>query len=157
MKKPNNMKKLIYIALVTAFLAVAANAQAFPISWVATYEGITSGMNATETRSFSNWAKMEFGEAEGGRYVVYTEGENSDTRVKLILTPKATATTLSLYFENCMPLEYGSSEPCTSDFKKGDMLFKLVKTRSAGKTVIHTVWVKLMKETPKIFFKKSGS
>jgi len=149
------MKRLLFIAFMTIAVAVAANAQSFPLSWVATYEGIASGMNAAETRSYSSWAKIEFGETEGGRYVTYTEGENSDTLSKLILTPKATATTLSLYFENCMPVEYGSSEPCTSEFKKGDLLFKLVKTKAAGKTVIHTVWGKLKKDTTKVFFKKT--
>ncbi len=148
------MKKLIYISLITAFLAVAANAQAFPVSWVGTYEGMVSSMNAEGNRSMSMWAKIEFGETEGGRYVVYTEGENSDTYNKYILTPKATATTLSLYFENCMPVEYGSSEPCTSEFKKGDLLFQLVKTKAGRHNVTHTVWQKLKKDTDKTFFVK---
>jgi hypothetical protein len=114
---------------------VAANAQSFPLSWVATYEGIASGMNAAETRSYSSWAKIEFGETEGGRYVTYTGGRKLGHPVQADPHAEATATTLSLYFENCMPVEYGSSEPCTSEFKKGDLLFKLVKTKAAGKTV----------------------
>lgn len=145
------MKKLIYISLITAFLAVAANAQSIPVSWMGTYEGIVSSMNATETRSMSMWAKLEFGEAEGGTYVTYTEGENSDTQNKYIFKPKAVGATMSLYFENCMPIEYGSIEPCTSEFKERDLMLKLVKT----KTGIQTIWGKLKKDTPKVFFKKT--
>lgn len=145
------MKKLIYISLLTAFLAIAANAQSFPQSWVGTYDGVISDMNATETRSMSAWAKMEFGETEGGVYVTYTEGENSDTQNKYIFKPKANGATLSLYFENCMPVEYGSNEPCSSEFKQGDLMFKLIRT----KTGIQTIWGKLKKDTPKVFFKKT--
>ncbi|MBX7055195.1 MAG: hypothetical protein K1X36_09585 [Pyrinomonadaceae bacterium] len=148
------MKDLLFIAILTSIFAIAANAQSFPQSWIGTYEGMVSSMNAGETRSMTMWAKIEFGEAEGGRYVVYTEGENSDTQNKYVLTPVANAMTLSFHFENCMPVEYGSSEPCTSEFKKGDLMFQLVKTKSAGKTVIHTVWRKLKKDTPKAFFVK---
>lgn len=148
------MKKLLFIAILTSIFVISANAQSFPASWIGTYEGMVSSINAEENRSMSMWAKIEFGETEGGRYVVYTDGENSDTQNKYVLTPKATATTLSLFFENCMPVEYGSSEPCTSPFKKGDLLFQLVKTKAGRHNVTHTVWQKLKKDTDKTFFVK---
>jgi len=145
------MKTKLTLLLIVAAASVAANAQSFPQSWVGTYDGVVSDMNATETRSMSAWAKMEFGETEGGVYVTYTEGENSDTQNKYIFKPKAVGATLSLYFENCMPVEYGSNEPCKSDFKPGDLMFKLIRT----KTGLHTIWAKLKKDTPKVFFKKT--
>lgn len=145
------MKRLLLSIMFASVACLAANAQTFPPSWVGTYDGVISDINATETRSMSMWAKMEFGETEGGVYVTYTEGENSDTQNKYIFKPKANGATLSLYFENCMPVEYGSSEPCTSDFKQGDLMFKLIRTKSG----IQTIWGKLKKDTPKVFFKKT--
>ncbi|MBL8182377.1 MAG: hypothetical protein JNL64_12290 [Blastocatellia bacterium] len=145
------MKIKLSIFLLILTLTVTANAQSFPQSWIGTYEGVVSEMNANQTRSISIWAKMEFGETEGGIYVTYTEGENSDMQNKYILKPKAVGATMSLYFENCMPVEYGSSEPCSSEFKPGDLMFKLVRTR----TGIQTIWGKLKKDSPKVFFKKT--
>jgi Family of unknown function (DUF5991) len=149
------MKTLILSAFLVLVSFGAANAQTIPSSWFGEYNGMESGMNATETRSFSAWAKLELSEAEGGITGIYTEGENSDTYNKYMFTAKGNATTISLYFGSCMPVEYGSSEPCTSTFKKGDLMFKLTKTKVKGKTTILTTWGKLNKgKSGKVYFVK---
>lgn len=139
------MKTLILTVVLVLVSFGSATAQTVPSSWFGEYNGMESGMNATETRSFSTWAKLELSEAEGGVTGTYTEGENSDTSNKYMFTAKGNATTISLYFGSCMSVEYGSSEPCTSDFKEGDLMFKLTKSKVKGKTVILTTWGKLNK------------
>ncbi len=149
------MKTLVLGFLLVLFGFGAANAQSIPSSWFGEYNGMESGMNATETRSFSTWAKLELSEAEGGVTGIYTEGENSDTFNKYMFTAKGNATAISLFFGSCMPVEYGSSEPCKSDFKEGDLMFKLTKSKVKGKTVILTTWGKLNKgESGKVYFTK---
>jgi hypothetical protein len=149
------MKTLLLTVVLVLVSFGAANAQTVPSSWVGEYNGMESGMNATETRSFSTWAKLELSEAEGGVTGTYTEGENSDTFNKYMFTAKGNATTISLYFGSCMPVEEGSSEPCTSDFKEGDLMFKLTKSKVKGKTVILTTWGKLNKgKSGTVYFEK---
>lgn len=149
------MKTLALTFLLILFSFGAANAQTVPTSWVGEYNGEESGMNATETRSFSSWAKLELTEGEGGITGIYTEGENSDTYNKYMFTVKGNATTISLYFGACMQVEDRSDDPCTSDFKEGDLMFKLTKSKVKGKDVYLTNWGKIKKgENGKVYFTK---
>jgi Family of unknown function (DUF5991) len=150
------MKTLILSAVLVLVVFGAANAQiTFPSSWLGNYETEESGMNATGTRSFSSWAKIEISCSESCE-AIYTDGENSDTYNKFTMTVKGTANSISLYYSICMPVEYGSSEPCTNSYKEGDLMFKLVKGKAVkGKSTITTVWGKLKKESSGgVFFKK---
>jgi hypothetical protein len=151
------MKTLLSTVVLVLVGFGAANAQTVPQSWNGTYEGMESGMNATGTRSFSSWAKIELQCGEGFCDWLYTDGENSDTYSKFFTTAKGTANAISFYYSRCMPLEYGSSEPCTDSYKKGDLMFKLVKGKAVkGKSTITTVWGKLKKETSgNVFFVKA--
>lgn len=149
------MKKIILSLSLVLFVFGIAKAQTSLESWTGIYEGEESGMNATETRSYSSWAKLEF-TCEEDCIGVYTDGENSDTYNKFNLTAKGSANEISFFYGACMPKEEGSSEPCTDDYKKGDFMFKLTKSKnSKGKVVILTTWGKLNKgESGKVYFKK---
>lgn len=149
------MKTFLLTVVLVLVSFGAANAQAVPTSWIGEYNGMESEMNATETRSITTWAKLELSEAEGGVTGIYTEGENSDTFNKYMFTVKGNATTISLYYGSCMPVEEGSSDPCTSDFKEGDLMFTLTKSKVKGKAVILTTWGKINKgKSGSEYFKK---
>lgn len=149
------MKNVILTIFFSLCVAITANAQSVPASWFGTYEGSVSEMNVTDTRSIVTWSKMEFGEAEGGPYVTFTEGENSDTILTYVLVPKAAGNTLSLYFSHCMPVEYGSSDGCSAPYKEGQLLLQLIRAKTGAKTSYTTVWKDMKKETPKSYFKKT--
>lgn len=149
------MKKLLLSLSLVLFTFGFVNAQTTLESWAGIYEGEESGMNATGTRSYSSWAKLEF-TCDEDCIGVYTDGENSDTYNKFNLTAKGSANEISFYYGVCMPKDEESSEPCTNDYKNGEFMFKLTKSKVKGKTVILTNWGKLNKgESGKVYFKKS--
>lgn len=150
------MKKILLSLMFLLFIVGMTNSQSSLESWTGIYEGEVSEMNATSTRSITTWSKLHF-TCDEGCIGIYTDGENSDTYNKFNLTAKGNANEISFYYGACMPVEEGSSEPCTNSYEEGDLMFKLTKSKDGkGKTIILTTWGKLNKETNgKVYFKKN--
>lgn len=152
--------KTIMLATVLILLNFGiSNAQKVPSTWAGTYEFEDSGMNATETRSFTSWAKLVI-TCEGGYCVgEYSDGENSDTYNKFSMTINGTADSITFNYLSCQTTERDGEEGCVNSYQEGDLMFKLVKGKPAkGKAKITTLWGKLQKmETNGEYFKKTGN
>jgi len=153
------MKTLILASLLVLVGFVAANAQKVPSTWAGTYEFEDSEMNATETRSYTSWAKLKI-TCEGGYCVgEYSDGENSDTYNKLAMTIEGNADAILLNYLSCQATERDGEEGCVNAYEEGDLMFKLVKGKPVkGKAQITTVWGKMKKmETDGVYFKKTAN
>lgn len=150
------MKTLI-LAVVLIFAGLGAASGQSLASWQGTYEGAGSGINATGSRSFSSWAKLEISCGSQACEATYSDGENSDTYNRFLLKAKGGPNSLSFYYAGCLPAQEGSSEACSSPYEEGGLLFKLEKRKAAkGKARLLTIWGKLRKEgAGNTYFKKS--
>jgi hypothetical protein len=127
-------------------------------SWLGEYEFVESGMNASGTRSYSNFYKLRIMEEDGFMTGLYESGENSDVYEYLSLTVKTTGNTAYFYYYVCLKTDRDGDKPCVNPAKRGTLMFKLVKSfNKKKKPIILTYGVK-NDSLPKgeIFFKKVG-
>ena len=100
--------------------------------WLGKYEQITDGINATGTRSYTDFYNLEVKKDQNKTIATYESGENSDVYQKMMLTVEIKGATAFFYYDHCLKKDDDTDESCDdSPNKQGDLMFKIVK--SVGK------------------------
>ena len=126
--------------------------------WIGKYEYLDDGMNAGGNRSYTAYHNLEIMSEDGFLTAIYESGENSSVHQKMKLTVESKGNTAFFYYDHCFTKYDDDTEPCVDTEKRGELMFKLVKSVNKNKkTVILTYGVK-NDSLPKgkVFFKKIG-
>lgn len=128
-------------------------------SWLGKYEQITDGINATGTRSYTEFYFLEVKKEQDKTIATYESGENSDTYQKMMLTVEIKGATAFFYYDHCLKKD-DTDESCDdSPNKQGDLMFKISKSVGKNKKPILLTYGEKNDLLPKgkVFFKRVQS
>jgi hypothetical protein len=91
----------------------------------------------------SYWFRLEVLESGSSTTAILSNGINGKATRRIQLSAAVGPTRIRFYYDHCLPLTEGTTEPCTDEFNTRDELFLIEEVPRHCQFSLETTWQKL--------------